>query len=55
MVVLKGVYTALVTPFTTTGEVDWAAFEKLVDRQVAAGVAGVVPVRCDRREKNAIT
>jgi len=41
----KGVYTALVTPFD--GEaVDRDAWERLVDRQVAAGVAGLVPVGC---------
>ncbi len=38
-----GVITALVTPFRD-GEVDYAAFERLVERQVAAGVHGVVPV-----------
>lgn len=45
MVVLRGVYTALITPFTAAGDIDWPAFEKLVERQVVAGVAGVVPVR----------
>lgn len=38
-----GVFTALVTPFE--GErVDYEAFEALVERQLAAGVAGLVPV-----------
>jgi 4-hydroxy-tetrahydrodipicolinate synthase len=41
---LTGVFTALVTPFTATGELDLPAFEALVAAQVAAGVAGVVPV-----------
>ena len=41
----EGVYTALVTPFSESGEVEWEAFGKLVERQVTAGVAGVVPVR----------
>ena len=36
-----GVFTALVTPFRD-GAVDVAAFEALVERQVAAGVAGLV-------------
>ncbi|HEX7453886.1 MAG TPA: 4-hydroxy-tetrahydrodipicolinate synthase, partial [Polyangiaceae bacterium] len=41
---LSGAYTALVTPFTPDGlEVDFAAFEKHVEAQVAAGIAGVVP------------
>ncbi|WP_186397650.1 MULTISPECIES: 4-hydroxy-tetrahydrodipicolinate synthase [unclassified Stappia] len=39
----RGVFTALVTPFRD-GEVDHAAFAALVERQLAAGVAGLVPV-----------
>ncbi len=39
----KGVITALVTPFRN-GEVDYAAFERLIEHQIAAGVHGVVPV-----------
>lgn len=40
-----GVYTALVTPFRG-GELDKAAWERLVARQIEAGVAGLVPVGC---------
>ncbi len=43
MFVAKGVYTALVTPFRN-GEVDYPALGRILERQVAAGVAGVVPV-----------
>lgn len=39
---LAGTYTALVTPFQR-GEVDYEALGRLIDAQVAAGVAGVVP------------
>lgn len=39
----KGVFTALVTPFRN-GSVDIAAFDALVERQLAAGVTGLVPV-----------
>jgi len=39
---LEGVFTALVTPFAD-GAVDRAAFTGLVERQLAAGVAGLVP------------
>ncbi len=39
----SGVITALVTPFKD-GEVDFAAFEKLIELQIAASVHGVVPV-----------
>lgn len=38
---LNGVFTALVTPFRD-GEVDIGAFEALVERQIAAGVSGLV-------------
>jgi 4-hydroxy-tetrahydrodipicolinate synthase len=39
----KGVFTALVTPFRD-GEVDEDAFVALVERQIAGGVHGLVPV-----------
>ena len=39
----KGVITALITPLRD-GNVDEGAFEKLLERQIAAGVHGVVPV-----------
>lgn len=39
-----GVFTALVTPFSATGSIDWHAFDALVDRQLQAGIAGLVPV-----------
>lgn len=39
----NGVFTALVTPFRN-GAVDFEAFDALVDRQLAAGIAGLVPV-----------
>jgi 4-hydroxy-tetrahydrodipicolinate synthase len=39
----KGVITALVTPFKD-GKVDYAAFKALVERQIAGGVHGLVPV-----------
>ncbi|MDD4816966.1 MAG: 4-hydroxy-tetrahydrodipicolinate synthase [Victivallaceae bacterium] len=39
----RGVYTALVTPFSG-GEVDYGKLRELVERQVEGGVAGIVPV-----------
>lgn len=39
-----GVYTALVTPFTTTGEVDYEKLAELVEFNIAGGVSGLVPV-----------
>jgi 4-hydroxy-tetrahydrodipicolinate synthase len=39
----SGVGTALVTPFTASGELDEAAFRRLVERQVDGGVHFVVP------------
>ena len=40
----SGSYTALVTPFTSAGALDEAAFEKLVDWQIEQGTHGLVPV-----------
>ncbi len=40
-----GVYTALVTPFAGNA-VDHQAWRTLVQRQITAGVAGIVPVGC---------
>jgi 4-hydroxy-tetrahydrodipicolinate synthase len=39
----SGVFTALVTPFRN-GAIDRPAFEALVERQIASGIAGLVPV-----------
>src|SRR5438046_6739262 len=39
----RGTFTAVVTPFRN-GDIDFAAFEKLVERQIAAGITGVVAV-----------
>jgi len=40
-----GIYTALVTPFSG-GEIDRKAWQILIQRQIDAGVAGIVPVGC---------
>ncbi|WP_319530881.1 4-hydroxy-tetrahydrodipicolinate synthase [uncultured Cohaesibacter sp.] len=39
-----GVITALITPFTETGAIDWPAYERLIDRQLEAGVSGLLTV-----------
>lgn len=39
----EGLFTALVTPFKN-GRIDYDAAEKLIERQIAAGVDGIVPV-----------
>ena len=39
-----GVYTALVTPFSADGAVDYQKLAELVEFQIAGGVAGIVPV-----------
>ncbi|NBR46098.1 MAG: 4-hydroxy-tetrahydrodipicolinate synthase [Verrucomicrobia bacterium] len=39
----EGTYTALVTPFRN-GKVDDKAFTALIERQIAAGIEGIVPV-----------
>jgi 4-hydroxy-tetrahydrodipicolinate synthase len=41
---LQGVYTALVTPMTADGALDEKGLRRLVDMQVEAGIAGLVPV-----------
>ena len=38
----KGIYTALATPFTQEGKVDFKALETLLEKQIAAGIDGVV-------------
>ena len=40
----QGVYTALVTPFDERGAVDADALKRLVEDQIAGGVAGLVPM-----------
>src|SRR5438445_9950353 len=39
----RGTFTAVVTPFRN-GDVDFAAFEKLAEVQIAAGITGVIAV-----------
>ena len=39
----SGIYTALITPFRN-GKIDVAAFKSLIERQIVAGVTGIVPV-----------
>lgn len=38
----RGVYTALVTPFTAEGKTDFHTLEKLIERQLSCGVGGLV-------------
>jgi 4-hydroxy-tetrahydrodipicolinate synthase len=41
---LRGVFTALVTPFTPdAAEIDFGAYERLISDQLAAGIAGLIP------------
>ena len=40
---MRGVYTALITPFLPDGSIDFAAFERVLEDQRAAGVSGVIP------------
>ncbi len=39
---MKDVYTALITPFTTLGEVDYSALKKIIDQQLRHKVSGFV-------------
>lgn len=40
---IRGVYTALVTPFENSGAIDLPAFRRLLKKQVMAKVSGVIP------------
>ena len=40
--VSKGVWTAIITPFDESLEIDWPAYEALLKRQEQAGISGVV-------------
>jgi len=42
----KGCYTALVTPFTADGAVDYEAYRALLEWQIAEGITGIVPCGC---------
>lgn len=39
---IRGLHTAIVTPFTISGDVDLESFGRLVDKQIDAGVDGIV-------------
>lgn len=41
---LAGAYTAIVTPFTRNGEVDFERFKDLIEFQIENGIDGLVPV-----------
>ena len=38
----QGVYTALITPFTLEGKIDFHSLELLIEKQIQAGVNGLV-------------
>lgn len=43
-ITLSGAFTAVVTPFNDDlSEIDWAAFEGLIQAQLAGGISGIVP------------
>jgi 4-hydroxy-tetrahydrodipicolinate synthase len=42
--VLRGAFTAMITPFTRSGDLDEDALLRLLQRQLAAGIDGLVPV-----------
>lgn len=39
---LKGVWTALITPFQMDGSIDWESFDLLIEKQLEAGIIGIV-------------
>ncbi|MEQ9443145.1 MAG: 4-hydroxy-tetrahydrodipicolinate synthase [Cyclobacteriaceae bacterium] len=38
----QGTYTAIITPFTPDNHIDWDAFERVVEQQIASGITGLV-------------
>ena len=44
MTEFRGAYTALVTPMTETGEIDYDGFHRLVEFQITEGIDGIVPL-----------
>ncbi len=40
---LKGVFTAIITPFTDSGAIDEKSYAELIQKQINAGVSGIVP------------
>ena len=40
---LTGVFTAIVTPFTDNGTIDEKSYAELIQKQIKAGVSGIVP------------
>ena len=38
----KGTYTAVITPFTSANKIDWDAFERIIEHQIASGITGLV-------------
>lgn len=44
MLKLRGAFTALITPFTSSGDVDYDGFRKLVAFQIENGISGLVPL-----------
>jgi 4-hydroxy-tetrahydrodipicolinate synthase len=41
--IFKGVFTALITPFKSDGDLDEEVYSSLVKRQIESGVSGIVP------------
>ena len=41
---MQGIWTAIVTPFTSNGELDQRAFDALLDDQKASGIRGIVVI-----------
>ena len=44
MTEFRGAFTALITPMTDSGEVDYGGFRRLIEFQIAQGIDGIVPL-----------
>ena len=38
----KGIYTPIITPFSSNGDIDWDVYAEVIDWQIENGVAGVI-------------
>ena len=44
MTIFRGAFTALITPMTESGEVDYEGWQRLIDFQITQGIDGIVPL-----------
>ena len=38
----EGIYTPIITPFASNGQIDWDKYTEVIDWQIENGVAGII-------------